>query len=327
MIRKIIILFAICAVTSNVMAKDSLKIDTQDYRPVSIYNPFNYSTLFYSTPSELSFDSTFIKTANDEIELDPFDTNIDYTRLSIFGSVIIGGLAGIQIYQANAWWQTQDSKFRIVHDWEYALWIDKVGHFYATHLYAHVFSGGYEAANIQSEASTWYSASTALAYELFIEIQDGFGPEWGFSPGDAIFDFLGASFYVAQYYYPYLKNFQPKFSYIPTQEFLDSKDRIFIDDYEGQKYWVGMRMKNILPEKLAEYWPEILMLSVGMGVSDLDGSGGGQQSFYIALDLDVEQIPLYGPIWQYIKNTLNYAHFPMPGIRITPDAAFFGIVF
>ena len=88
-----------------------------------------------------------------------------------------------------------------------------------------------------------------------------------------------------------------------------------------------MRMKEILPDNIAEYWPSFLMLSAGMGVANLDGSGGGENSFYLALDLDAEQLPLYGGVWQFVKNTLNYIHFPMPGIRITPRTVFFGIVF
>lgn len=284
--------------------------------------PLQSNTLHYDYQMMLSAIES-----NNELNNNPLVSDIDYNRLLVFGGVALGIGTFVHIYQANAWWQEQDSKFRIVNDWHYARWIDKVGHFYGTHLIAHAFSGAYEAANLQAEESAIFSAASALAFELFIEIEDGFGPDWGFSPGDATFDLLGASFYLSQYYYPFLKNFQPRVSYVPTDELRNGNNKIIIDDYEGQKYWLAMRMKQLLPEKLAEYWPSLLMLSVGMGVSNLDGSGGGQNSFYIALDLDAEQIPLYGGVWQFVKNTLNYIHFPMPGIRITPNAAFFGIVF
>ncbi|HEX3074228.1 MAG TPA: hypothetical protein VHP30_11505 [Ignavibacteriales bacterium] len=64
-----------------------------------------------------------------------------------------------------------------------------------------------------------------------------------------------------------------------------------------------------------------------MGVKDLDGIGGGTREFYIALDLDAEELPLHGPVWQFVKNSLNYFHFPMPGIKVSPDAAFFVFCF
>ncbi len=69
------------------------------------------------------------------------------------------------------------------------------------------------------------------------------------------------------------------------------------------------------------------MISVGMGLRNWDGFGGGKQDIYIALDFDAETLPLHGPIWQFVKNTLNFIHFPMPGIRITPDTAAFVFVY
>ena len=259
----------------------------------------------------------------------PFEQKINYKRLAFSGSVAVGMGAVVHIYQANAWWANQNSKFHFTNDWNYALWIDKVGHFTATHFYAHLISGVYDASNFDAEKSALYSAITALAWELFIETEDGFGPDWGFSPGDAIADLGGALFYVGQYYFPYLKNFQPKISYYPSEKYLEGKHKggIIIDDYEGQKYWMGMRMKEILPKGLKDYWPSLLMLSVGMGVKNLDGSGGGTREFYIGFDLDFEQLPLYGSFWQFIKNTFNYLHFPMPGLRITPKTTAFAIIF
>ncbi len=258
-------------------------------------------------------------------KIKPINDDINYGLLAGVGAITIASGIGIHIYQANAWWKDQRSRFRFVNDWNYALWLDKIGHFYGANLLAHGFSSGLEAGNVHDETAAIYSAIASFAFELYIEIEDGFGPKWGFSPGDAIADFLGSAYFLAQYYYPYLKNFQPRVSYWPSEEQRNGlrRDGNFIDDYHGQKYWIGMRMKEILPKSIAEYWPSILMISVGMGVKDLNGSGGGTREFYVALDLDAEKIPLHGKFWQFLKNTLNYIHFPMPGIRVTPDAAFF----
>ncbi len=260
---------------------------------------------------------------------DPLNTEVDYTMLAGMGALTLGAGIAVHVYQANAWWKDQRQSFRFVNDWNYALWIDKIGHFYGTNLLAHGFSGGLEAANVQSEQSAIYSSILALSFQMYVEIEDGFGARWGFSPGDAAADVLGAAYYLGQYYYPVLKHFQPRVSYWPSEKYRSNQhqDGNIIDDYEGQKYWISIRMKEILPKNFAEYWPAFLMLSVGMGVSDLDGAGGGTREFYVAFDFDAETIPLHGKFWQFVKNTLNYQHFPMPGIRITPTAAFFGIVF
>ncbi|MCK6613056.1 MAG: YfiM family protein [Ignavibacteriaceae bacterium] len=257
--------------------------------------------------------------------------NIDYLRLGLISTVTLGSGLAVHIYQANAWWKDQRTPFKIVNDWEYALWIDKIGHFYATSLLQHGFSAALEGAGFNLENSAWIGAGTALGYQLFIEIEDGFGPQWGFSPGDAVFDLLGASYPVFQHYYPFLKNFQMKFSYYPVDlnkvSPKSGQRHIMIDDYSGQKFWLSFRMKNLLPYEIAKIWPSWLALAVGYGVKNLDGSGGGQKDVYIAMDLDLEALPLHGKTWGFIKNTLNYAHFPMPGIRITNNVAFFGLCY
>jgi hypothetical protein len=289
-----------------------------------------YQSLKYS-PNEINpiYTGSLIKDIKiqSEINNNLFKTEINYSILAGMGGLFLAAGYYIDDYQRKAWWLGGRSKFHFQNDWIYALNIDKIGHFYATHFYAHAFSGGYEAANMQAEQSVWFSGLSALAWELYIEIEDGFHQNYGFSPGDAYGDIVGSAFYISQYYYPFLKNFQPRFSYIPTDKLKHSSNKIFIDDYEGQKYWISMRVKNFLPEKISDYWPTFLNLSLGMGVKNLDGAGGGQREFYIALDFDAEEIPLYGGFWQFMKNSFNYVHFPMPGIRITPNAKFFVLCF
>jgi hypothetical protein len=273
--------------------------------------------------------STTLATVETKLSFEPLKNQIDYNRLMWVGGAYVGAGVGLHIYQANAWWANQNAKFHIVNDWNYALWIDKVGHFYGTNILGHAISGGLEACNVQSEQSAIYSGLGALAFELLVEFEDGFGPDWGFSPGDATADAIGAAFYIGQYYSPFLKDIHPRWSYYPSKEMREGKHKggIIIDDYEGQKYWLAFRIKNYLPKGVAEYWPSFLMVSAGMGVKDLDGSGGGTREFYIALDLDAEELPLHGPVWQFVKNSLNYFHFPMPGIKVSPDAAFFVFCF
>ncbi|MCK5456133.1 MAG: hypothetical protein KAI45_03335, partial [Melioribacteraceae bacterium] len=101
------------------------------------------------------------------------------------------------------------------------------------------------------------------------------------------------------------------------------------DDYDGQKMWLAFRMKNLLPSSMAEYWPSFLMLSAGYAVSGIGDNAtdaGLQQSYYLAFDFDAEVIPLHGEFWEFIKNTLNYIHFPMPGIKFSQDGVSFLLI-
>ncbi len=296
----------------------SFRINAQDKKEIDISPHINDKRVPISMMA---------KTLPTDVQ-NPLETEINYTTLGIISGITLGIGTAVHLYQANAWWQKQGSEFKIVNDWKYALWLDKAGHFYATSLIAHGLSAGLEQANMTIEESAVYGAIGAFAFQTFVEIEDGYGLNWGFSPGDWAADFLGALYTVGQYYYPTLKHIQPRVSYFPSKDYREGKhDGTISDDYKGQKVWLGFRMKQLLPKTISKYWPEFLMVSVGMGLRNWNGFGGGFRDIYIALDFDAETIPLYGPTWQFIKNTLNYIHFPMPGIRISNDTAAFIIVF
>ncbi len=275
--------------------------------------------------------SSIISSDNKQDAFNPFKSKINYPVLAGMGAAFLGTGTAIHLYQQKAWWSDQRTEFHFENDWGYALWIDKVGHAYGAMLIQHGISAGLEAANLNAEQCVWYGSISALSFQTFIEIEDGFGPQWGFSPGDFYGDVVGSAYPVLQYYFPVLKNFMLKASYWPKDlnktNPNSGQKHIIVDDYHGQKFWISARLKNLLPESAAEFWPEFLMLAIGMGVKNLDGNGGGQRDFYIALDFDAETIPLNGRVWQFVKNTLNFLHFPMPGIRVTSGGAFFAFCY
>ncbi len=315
----VLILVLVNGIYAYAGTTDSLVLP--DVSKLELYNDFKV----YKN-SEISF--TPVKV---EPSLDVNHQDINWLYFSGISAATLGSAAAVHFYQANAWWKDERTKFKIVNDWEYALWIDKIGHFYGTYLIQHGFSASFEGSGFNLENSAWLGAGCALGFQLFVEIEDGFGPQWGFSPGDALFDVFGAAYPIFQYYYPYLNNFKLKFSYYPVDlnkvSPTSGQKHILIDDYSGQKFWLSFRMKNLLPDGLSANWPAWLNLAVGYGVKNLNGSGGGQKDVYIAFDLDIEEIPLFGKPWGFIKNTLNYAHFPMPGVRITNGVAFFGLCY
>jgi hypothetical protein len=253
--------------------------------------------------------------------------SINYTKLAFVGVGTAGTMAVIHVYQKNAWWSGQRRSFHVVNDWEYALNIDKIGHFYGANLISNLFSSSLQWAGIESKKSLIYGALLGSIFGLYVEFEDGFATDWGFSPGDAGADLLGAWYPVAQEYFPILKNFNFKWSYIPTSQLKSGKKKIFIDDHEGQTMWLSISVVNFLPEKIRKFYPVFLNLALGYGVRDLDGRGGGVREFYISLDYDLEKLPGDGWLWGLIKKNLNYIHLPAPAIRLTPKFAFFGLFF
>lgn len=258
----------------------------------------------------------------------PLKTQINYPALFGMGALYLSAGIGVHIYQRNAWWKDNRTSFHFQNDWPYAMWIDKIGHFYAASLLVHAFSSGLESANFPIEDAMVYGTIAALAFQYYVEIEDGFGAQWGFSPGDAIANTLGACYTLSQYYFPYLQNFQFKFSYFPSEKMRNGIHKgNMIDDYEGQRYWLTFRMKNILPDNLSNVWPEFLNLAVGTSVKELDGKGGGRREIYIGLDFNPLVLPFTGKFGNFVKNTLNYFHLPMPAIRISDKTEFFILIF
>ena len=61
-------------------------------------------------------------------------------------------------------------------------------------------------------ANNW-GAALGTAYSTYVEILDGFGESWGFSPSDWYADIAGCLFFAAQNFFPSLQNFTPKFQH------------------------------------------------------------------------------------------------------------------
>lgn len=281
--------------------------------------------------SSLLFEKQITQTTDSSLVTNPSEKKINYTTLAILGGVNVGAFVSAHLYQAHVWWNMfkPNNGFKIDWDHNYALFFDKEGHFMAGHFLAQYVSSIFEVSNFDTESSRLYAAGISLAYETYIEVMDGTSKGYDFAPDDYIADVLGSSYFLAQHYFPYLKNFQPRISYWPSKTILNgSKDHNVFDDYEGQKHWIAVRMKEVLPKNIAIYWPKFLMISFGTAIKDyFTNSENRHREFYIALDLDPEIIPFEGKFWQFVKNLLSYVHFPLPGLRISPKISLFGFCY
>ncbi|MBU2585523.1 MAG: YfiM family protein, partial [Bacteroidetes bacterium] len=230
------------------------------------------------------------------------------------------------------WWRDQRRNFHFQNDWEYALWIDKLGHFWAGSGVQHLFSSALEWSNVERKKSILYGAILSSVYMLYIEFEDGFATDWGFSPGDATADVLGSFYPVLQEYVPFMQNINLKYSYYPSKYFQKGAKagnnlKTVIDDYEGQSFYLSFRVNEFLPQNLERYWPDFLCLALGYNIRNWDGYGKADKNFYLTLDYDLEKIPLEGGFWDFLKKTLNHIHFPAPGIKYTNNKFYLTLTF
>lgn len=271
---------------------------------------------------------------------------LEFTKIKPIPALLFGaGYTGIFILQhigqlKTIWKET--GKFHFQEDGYYALYSDKAGHFFGTYLSSYVLSETMMTIGFSWEDASIWGALLGLAYTTYVEINDGFAINWGFSPSDFYADIAGAGFFLAQYYIPFFQNFTPKFMYIPAP-WTGYNHRIpsemFIDDYSSHTLWLSVNIYNLLPENLKSYWPSWLEISFGYAVRNLcDPISNkcppesekysevvyGNPKFIIALDYDlIKLLPDGGNFWNWLRQSLNHFKLPSPAIEFGSTTKFY----
>jgi hypothetical protein len=295
----------------------------------------------YASPSVAS-DSSSLRPANAapaEADLasqdsEAFDsTAVNTTRLAIIGGTCIVGVTTVHVYQSNGWWKDNRAPFHFQEDLKYGLWVDKIGHFYGATALTFMFSKAFQWANLSERSSLWLGAGSAIAFQTYIEIEDGFST-WGFDRVDFASNVAGALYPVAQHYSPFLRNFNFKFSYHPSA-LLDNSGGIgfrgqkhtFFDDYEGQTLWLSIGVNGLLSHSVEPLWPDWLCIAVGYGVREIV-SPAPYPVVILSFDYDMTKIiPDDSAFLKTLGQALNFIHLPAPAVRISPYAIWYGIYF
>lgn len=269
------------------------------------------------------------------------ETSTDVYKIGIFSAVNIGIFTAQHIAQKNTIW-ADGAKFRIIEDGNYALYADKGGHIIGAYLTSKLYADMFSEIGINWELSNILGSAMGIAYSGYIEIMDGYGENFGFSPSDMYANIFGSSFFLLQYYVPFLQNFTPKFTYIPADWHGDNRRQphfAFIDDYSSHTMWMSLNVNNILPNQYKKYWPKWLQLSFGFAVRNLcdpsnpnfdcansriyDSNVAGNPKFILALDYNlVEIFPEMGAPFDWIIQSLNVIKFPAPAIEFGETTQF-----
>jgi len=244
-------------------------------------------------------------------------------------------MIGIHLYQQSGWWKYNRASFHFREDLVYGLGVDKIGHFYGTTLWAYSFRKVLGWADVPDRTALHVGAAGALLFQTFVEIEDGFSA-WGFDRVDFLADLGGAIWPVAQAHSGFLRSFDVKMSYTPTEllnkpaegGFVGQK-HLLMDDYEGQTFWLTLNPARLLGGDRIPLWPGFLNLAVGYGVRDVSGLSGDPYSVvYLSLDYDMKRIiPQDTPFLVTLSEILNFIHFPAPAIRLKPTTVLYGIYY
>ncbi len=247
-------------------------------------------------------------------------SHVNVGRLALAAGLTGGTIVAVHLYQQQAWWQGSRATFRFENDWSYALNIDKFGHAYGAYILSRGFSASLAWVGFSHAESAFWGPMLGLGYQLYVEVEDGFHAIYGFSPGDAFSDIGGAALPLAQEAFPVLRNFTLKWSYAPSRDYLNAlktdRARVFIDDYQGQIYWIAVDPHFLMGSHLAAAVPSWLGLALGAAVRTLDGEGNGERLFYLSLDYNLSKIQTGSSLLKAVFEALDIIHLPAPGIGL-----------
>ena len=253
--------------------------------------------------------------------------NIHPVRLGI----VVGGSAGLIVFahlqNYNSWWKGTSGPFHrsTGFDDSYSLGADKLGHFLFTYYAADAVGNSLVWSGLDSSRALWYSGILAFTFQIYVEVEDGFHPDLGFSLGDAVADIAGSALPIFQSNNSFFKSISPKWSALPSSNL--KNHRTIIDDYESQYYWLSFNLHDLLEKSCPSFIPNFLNVAISYGVTNLDLKENGERELYVGLDCDFNKLPGDGDFLSALKHTMNYIHFPAPTIRLAPSVIMYGIRF
>lgn len=270
-------------------------------------------------------DSTWDYRSEDPTDIDPEIKPLRLAGVASLTLIAYGAAYGL-VFEKGWWDENGGRGFHFENDFEYALNLDKFGHFAAGVVIGEAFYEGYRWAGASEFQSYLFAGFTALATHIAIDIKDGFAPKWGFSIFDVLSGGLGGFLPMAERYVPVFKYIDLKWSYwINSNAYYDSEHNasggVFTDDYVNQTFWLSLKPYRMLPEAARKYYPSWLAIAVGLSIDDrvFTKEPHPHREVYIALDYDLEAFRPQSRLARTIVKALNYFKLPAPTIQVYPE--------
>lgn len=254
-------------------------------------------------------------------------------KMTAIGVVGAGIFTGMHIYYSNTWWKDKRDYFKFAQDGYYARNMDKASHLYTANAFTVLTSIAYEWAGVSPSKALLYGALTSMAYETYIEVNDGFAPNWGFDFADMGANIFGAVYPFIQSEVKPLQNINFKWSFNPRwiSKKASATDDL-LDDYTNMTFWMSVNPEIVLPKSVTsgKFYPNFLAVAIGMSVKGASHALGSTTAFaewYLALDYDLRKLPGKSDFMKKLKKILNFYHFPSPAVRISPSGIWYGLYF
>lgn len=261
-------------------------------------------------------------------------------KVNIAGLVTVGAvtplaLTGVYVYMQNAWWSESNKGFHFDDgkDLQYALNMDKLGHFTASCLVSTAFADILRLTHVSENWALFGGAGLSVLNATVIEVKDGYAPFWGFSAYDELANVLGAFYPVLQAKVPVFQNINFKWSfdwnYSYNTEYYKYKvekgsksEYFFIDDYDRQYFWMTVDWANLFCKDKPLYkFPYCVDFAVALSSNNLKTLCPGKTEkleCYIGFDVNLTKFFKKRSIWYYTAKYANFYHLPLPALQVAP---------
>ncbi len=227
-------------------------------------------------------------------------------QLNIPRVALVTGMIGGLYAGANAWWsgawysKTEKSKFHTFNDWGEWNQIDKIAHSFNCYFESKWHYDLYKWAGVKEKNAIWIGMLYGNAWQLSIELNDGFQKKWGFSWGDMTMNISGSLLFGIQQYVWHEQRIQMKISAFPVNYsnyndpqikeraaklYGTSFTEILLKDYNSMTFWLSVSPGAFIKKPTSKF-PKCLEVSVGYGAS---GMLGGYKNIWNKNDLSGDQ--------------------------------------
>lgn len=254
-------------------------------------------------------------------------SRINPYTLSAAGGIYSGIMLGLHFYQKATIWNER-AEFRVIEDGNYARGVDKLGHIYGAYIMSYYSGELLQGAGVAHREAMLYGALMGIVYQTYVELEDGMGKNWGFSPSDLAFNLIGAGYFLLQHSFPILQYLTPKWIYVPAHWYGEgerAEGKTFIDDYSSSTFFLSTKVRPLMPTVLGDYVPSWLAVGIGYAVRSLgENNRNSDRRFVLSVDLDlVELLPDFEPlvgrpvgsILNWLAQSFNYFKLPTPTIE------------
>lgn len=263
---------------------------------------------------------------------DPGDTTRELSvakTAAVASTVLLAYGAAYWLVFDKGWWDEQGNHFHFENDFDYALNLDKFGHFASGVIIGESFYEAYRWAGVPEFYAYLYGGLMAVATHIAIDVKDAYSPKWGFSIFDVLSGSLGGFLPMAERYIPAFKYVDLKWSYwINTKVYYrqgKGHSQVFTDDYVNQTFWASFKIHRMLPAAARKYYPSWLAVAAGLSIDEgvFVDDPHPHREVYLALDYDLEAFRPQSRMARTIIKYLNYFKLPAPTIQVYPEFHWF----